>query len=77
MANDVEHISMCLYASCIFHEMPIHAFVEWIKKKKKTLEMEFSIYYVHDLLSEIYDLQIFSPSAACISNLTVFLERKS
>ena len=32
---DVEHISMCLYASCIFHEMPIHAFVEWIKKKKK------------------------------------------
>ena len=48
-----------------------------LKKKKKTLEMEFSIYYVHDLLSEIYDLQIFSPSAACISNLTVFLESKS
>lgn len=39
--------------------------------------MEFSIYYVHDLLSDIYDLQVFSQSAACISNLTVFLESKS
>ena len=53
---DVEHISMCLYASCIFHEMPIHAFVEWIKKKKKKLLRWSSLFIMYMIFCQKYKI---------------------